>query len=68
MCFFYFTFYCKCVIINIGDNVKEYVLLIPSNIKNKIIKKVREKYYNYNNSLFENFIHEKPQESSDLVL
>lgn len=27
-----------------------------------------EKYYNYNNSLFENFIHEKPQESSDLVL
>ena len=48
MCFFYFTFYCKCVIINIGDNVKEYVLLIPSNIKNKIIKKVREKYYNYN--------------------
>ena len=48
MCFFYFTFYYKCVIINIGDNVKEYVLLIPSNIKNKIIKKVREKYYNYN--------------------
>lgn len=28
--------------------MKEYVLLIPSNIKNKIIKKVREKYYNYN--------------------
>lgn len=27
-----------------------------------------EKFYNYNNSLFENFIHEKPLESSDLVL
>lgn len=27
-----------------------------------------EKFYNYSNSLFENFIHEKPPESSDLVL
>lgn len=28
--------------------MKEYILLIPSNIKNKVIKKAREKYFNYN--------------------
>ena len=28
--------------------MKEYILLIPNNIKNKVIKKVREKYFNYN--------------------
>lgn len=27
--------------------MKEYILLIPNNIKNKVIKKVREKYFNY---------------------
>ena len=26
----------------------EYILLIPNNMKKDIIKKVREKYYNYN--------------------
>ena len=26
----------------------EYILLVPRNIKKKIVKKVREKYYNYN--------------------
>lgn len=28
--------------------MKEYILLIPNNIKNKVIKKVRDKYFNYN--------------------
>ena len=28
--------------------MKEYILLIPNNIKNKVIKKAREKYFNYN--------------------
>lgn len=28
--------------------MKEYILLIPNNIKKEIIKTVREKYYNYN--------------------
>ena len=28
--------------------MQEYILIIPNNIKNKIIEKVRKEYYNYN--------------------